>query len=1048
MKKNMLIKFIFLATICVGFNVGASASLKGTDMSFRQVNQEDVQVKGKIIDETGVSLPGVSIKLLGSAKGTVTNANGEFAISVPEGASLEVSYLGYLSQTILVGTKTKISVTLKADEAGTKLSEIVVVGYGTQRKSDLTGSVSSLSGKDLDKTPVVGADQMLQGRVSGLQLTQSDGQPGNASTIRIRGTNSINSGNEPLYVIDGFAGVGNLSSINPNDIQSIEVLKDASSTAIYGSRGANGVILITTKKGIAGQNAINVDAYTGIQTLSNKLDMMNASQFGQYLNNYFTQYNVANPSIAKPLPYTQTQIDAFGEGTDWQDELYHTAPIQNYQLSFNGGNKETKYYLSFNHFDQQGIMENTGFKRELVRMNLDRNIGKKIRMGFSSQISYAKQAVDATKTGTGYGSAGGALNMSPIVPLKNADGSYSFQNEPIAYISVFGNPVAGVKLSQDNLTTARALVNTFGEYEFIPGLKFKTSFGVDYIAGQEKRYLPSDIFIGQATGGAAYSSSLNNYSWLNENTLSYQKTFNKTHRLDALLGFSLQKFSVSDFDASAQSFFTDNLGYDNLSTGANILTPGSNTTENSLASFFGRLNYYLSDKYIFTATLRSDGSSRFGITDKWGYFPSGAVAWRVNNENFMKDIRQISDFKIRASYGKTGNQEIGSYQSIQQYVTNGYSLGVTPGRVVGVSGNNIPNPNLSWESTQSFDLGTDISLFNSRISFTADYYHKQTSDLLLNVSVPQSSGFSSILLNSGKVQNQGFEFSLTSRNIEKDNFNWSTTLNYSTNKNKVLDMNGTNDVLVGSSGAYIVPNGLAPSILRIGQPIGSFYGYYSDGIWQTQEQITAAGRTGVVPGDAIVRDRDGNKIINGDDRDIIGQSAPKFIYSINNTLTYKNFDISVFIQGVQGNKILNLSKYSHNGGSTTNQYSEMLNAWNGLNTSNTLPREFSTTEKSTGVMSRYLEDGSYLRLQTVSFAYNIPLAKSSKVFKSSTVYLTAQNLYTLTNYTGYNPEINSFDTRNSSSSSQNTGSQNLSLGADINSYPPSRTFILGLKFGF
>lgn len=1011
---------------------------------------DNVKIKGKVVDETGAPLPGVSVKVQGTSTGTVTNIDGQYDITVPQGASLVFSYIGYTAQTVETANKTQINITLKPDAAATKLNEVVVIGYGTQRKTDLTGSVASVSGRDLDKTPVTGADQMLQGRVSGLQLTQSDGQPGSSTSIRIRGTNSINSGNEPLYVVDGFAGVGNLSSINPNDIQSIEVLKDASSTAIYGSRGANGVILITTKKGKAGQNTINFDAYTGVQNISNKQPMMNATQFAQYLNDYYTQYNAANPTTAKALPYTASQVGDFGTGTDWQKELYRTAPIQNYQLSFNGGTQEARYYLGLNHFDQDGIMKNTGFRRELIRLNLDRNIGKKIKMGFSSQISYGKQAVDASKTGVGYGSAGGALNMNPIIPLYDPTGMYTFQNNPIAYVGVYGNPVASVVNSKDNLNNSRALINTFGEYEFLPGLKFKASFGIDYNNGTEKRYLPSTIYIGQATGGAAYSSTATSYSWLNENTLTYSKELNKNNALDALIGFSAQEFKTDSYDASSQNFFTDNLGTDNLAIGSNTLTPTSNTYKNTIASFFGRINYRLMNKYLFTFTMRSDGSSRFGLTNKYGYFPSGAVAWRASEEKFIKDIKQISNLKFRASYGVTGNQEIGSYQSLSQYIINGYSLGTSPVRVVGASSNNISNPNLAWESTASFDVGADLGLFNGRISLVADYYHKTTSNLLLSVSIPQSSGFSSILLNAGKVANQGFELSLTTEIIDAKDVKWSTTLNYAKNQNKVLDMKGTNNILVGSTGAYIVTNGLAPSILRVGESIGSFYGYHFDGIWQNQAQINAAGRTGVVPGDAIIRDLNGDKIINGDDREIIGQASPKFTYSINNTLSYKNFDLSIFAQGVQGNKILNVTRYSHNGGTTNNQYVEMVNAWHGEGTSNTLPRAFSTTERSAGVVDRYLEDGSYLRLQTISLAYNIPVSQKSKVFKTSTVYCTVQNAYTFTHYTGYNPEINSYGAQSLNSGTQNLnpGSQNLNLGADINSYPPSRTFLLGVKLGF
>jgi TonB-linked SusC/RagA family outer membrane protein len=1011
---------------------------------------KNIKVKGTVVDNNGESLPGVSVKALGTGAGTVTNAKGQYEITVPEGASLVFSYIGFLSQTVPVGTLTEINIVLKVDEAHQKLNEVVVVGYGTQRKSDLTGSVASLSGKDLDKTPVIGADQMLQGRISGLQLTQSDGQPGSPTSIRIRGTNSINSGNEPLYVVDGFAGVTNLTSINPSDIQSIEVLKDASATAIYGSRGANGVILITTKKGKAGQHNINFDAYSGLQHIAHKIPLMDATQFGRYLNQYYTEYNAANPSTAKTLPYTDAQIAGFGTGTDWQDALYRTAPIQNYQLSFGGGSNEARYYLSLNHFDQDGIMRNTGFRRELVRLNLDRNIGKKIKMGFSSQISYNVQAVDPTITGVGYGAAGGALSMSPIVPVFDASGAYTFANGPSAYVGTYGNPVAGVELATDQITNSRGLINTFGEYEFIKGFKLKTSLGIDYNNAGEKYYLPTTIYIGQQTNGSAYSSNSVSYSWLNENTLSYNKVFNKMHAIDAVIGFSLQEFKTKAFSAAAQGFFTNNLGTDNLALGANVLTPQSNTYKNTIASYFGRLNYRLMEKYLFTFTMRSDGSSRFGTTSKWGYFPSGAFAWRASEEDFIKKIKQISDLKVRASYGVTGNQEIGSYQSLSQYAINSYSLGTTPTRVVGVGPNNISNPNLSWESTASFDLGADFGLFNNRISITADYYRKTTSNLLLNFSIPQSSGYSNILLNAGKVQNQGFEISLTTRNIEAKNFTWTSTLNYATNNNKVLDMNGTNNILVGSTGSYIVTNGLAPSILRVGQPIGSFYGYHFDGIYQTPAQVTAAGISGVVPGDAIIRDVDGNKIINGNDREIIGQAAPKFIYSVTNTLSYKHFDLSIFVQGVQGNKILNLTKYAHSGGTTANEYTFMADAWNGAGSSNTVPRVFSPSIHNAGVVDNYLEDGSYLRVQTVSLAYNIPVSPKSRVFKSSTVYFTVQNLHTFTKYTGYNPEINSYGAQNLNAGTQNLnpGSQNLNLGADINSYPPPRTLLLGVKLGF
>jgi TonB-linked SusC/RagA family outer membrane protein len=1003
--------------------------------SFTFVNAQTKTVKGKVSSAVNPTLEGATVQAKGTSLSTTTVGDGKFSITVPSGVTtLVVSYVGFQPVEVDITRITTIDVVLK--EKVNEMNDVVVVGYGTARKRDLTGSVASVNAKDLEKTPVLRADQMLQGRVSGLQFTQTDGQPGSVTSIRIRGTNSINSGNEPLYVIDGFAGVGDLSSINPGDIQSIEVLKDASATAIYGSRGANGVILITTKKGSAGQHSITFDAYYGIQKMSKKLKLMNATQFATYLDTLQQLNNVQNPATALKLPYTQAQIDALGEGTDWQDALYRAAPMQNYQLAFTGGNADTRYYLSMNYLSQDGIMKNTGYKRGTIRMNLDRRVSQKIKIGFTSQIAYSSQKVDATKTGVGYGAAGSALGMSPAVPLYDSTGAYSYQNTPLPYVSGMGNPVAGIVMSNDRIATFRGLVNMYGEYEIIKDLKFKVSVGADMSSATEKRYIPSTTFLGATTVGSGYEGTSNRYSWLNENTLTYSKTFNKIHAIEVVGGFSIQRFDTSGYSTATNNYFTNSLGANNLGIGSATLTPTSTGTLNTLASYFARANYRLKDKYLFTFTIRADGSSRFGATNKWGYFPSGAFAWRVSDENFIKDITAISDLKFRVSYGVTGNQEIGSYQSLSQYTSNGYALGTNPTRVVGVMPNNIANPNLTWESTASGDVGFDLGLLNNRITMTADYYYKTTSNLLFYVSVPTSSGYNSILLNAGKVRNQGFELSVSSKNIDGPRFKWSSTVNYSTNRNRVLDLNGTNDILVGQTGPYILTNGLAPSILRVGQPIGSFYGYTFKGIWQNKEQITKSGtKMKVIPGDPIFADLDNDSSITGTDRSIIGHAMPKFIFGITNDFTMGRFNLSVFLQGVYGNDILNVTKYSHMGG-TNNQFDYVANAWHGDGTSNTIPRINSNVEKGTGVISDYLEKGSYLRIQTVTLSYNAPLPKYTKVFKSSLIYFTVQNLYTFTDYSGYNPEVSSF------------GLDNLSTGIDLNPYPPARTFIAGIKMSF
>jgi len=995
------------------------------------------KITGRVSSAAHAFLGGVTVQVKGAQTATATDADGNFSIPVADQApvTLVFSSVGFEPREVNVSGSGPVTVVLNEKVQG--LNDVVVVGYGTARKRDLTGAVASVNARDLDKTPVVRADQMLQGRVSGLQFTQTDGQPGSVTSIRIRGTNSINSGNEPLYVIDGFAGAGDLNSINPGDIQSIEVLKDASATAIYGSRGANGVILVTTKKGTAGQHNVTVDGYNGIQKVAKKLKLMSAKQFAVFLDTLQSQNNAVNPASALPLPYTADQVNSLGAGTDWQDALYRVAPIQNYQLGFSGGNSDTRYYLSFNYFDQAGILKNTGFQRGTIRMNLDRKISDKLKIGFASQLAYTSQLLDVTKTDIGYGAAGATLNMNPATPLYDGTGAYTYQNQPLPYVSVIGNPVAGVVMSNDRIGTFRGLVNVFGEYEIIPGLRLRSSIGVDYSSATEKRFIPTTTYLGAQSAGSGYSGTSNRYSWLNENTLTYTRTFNENNAVDIVGGFTVQAFDTSSYTSSSTGFFTNSLGSDNLSVGANIQTPVNTGTLNTLASYFGRINYRLKEKYLFTFTMRADGSSRFGTTHKWGYFPSGAFAWRMSDENFIKKIPQISDLKLRTSYGVTGNQEIGSYQSLAQYITNGYSLGSSPVRVVGVTPSNIANPNLSWESTSSADAGVDLGLWSNRLTLTADYYYKTTTKLLLNMAIPQSSGYTSILVNAGKVRNQGFELSISSRNIDGPRFKWSTTLNYATNRNRVLNLNGTDSVPIGKTGPYILTNGLAPSLLVVGQPIGSFYGYIFKGIWQTKDQITKSGmKTKYIPGDPMIADINHDSSITGNDRTIVGHAMPKFIYGMTNDFSMGRFSLSVFLQGVYGNDILNVTKYSHTTGGTNNPFVDVVNAWNGAGTSNTIPRVNSTMEKGLGVVSNFIEKGSYLRIQTVTLSYNAPLPKVTHVFKSSLIYFTVQNVYTITGYSGYNPEVSSY------------GLDNLSAGIDLNPYPPARTFIAGLKMTF
>ncbi len=1000
------------------------------------------EITGKVIDlATGEPLSGVSVIPGKTKKGVTTKQDGSFSIAIPAGsASLIFSYVGYVTQIVDIEDSTVIRVLL--DRNAKDAQEVVVIGYGTSRKKDLTGSVASIPMADIEKIPITRADQMIQGRVSGVQVTQTNAEPGGNVSIRIRGTNSINSGNEPLFVIDGFPGAGDLNSINPSDIASIEILKDASATAIYGSRGANGVVLVTTKKGKAGKHVVTFEMFTGFQQVSKPYEMMNAKEFAAYLNDVQNLANIEAPASARPLPYRQGEIDSLGEGTNWQNELFRSAPTSNYQLGFNGGNTDTKYNLSFNLFEQKGIILNSGFKRGSVRFNFDRNLSSKLKFGFTSQFtrSWEDRALVNTSGGTNGGVLLDALRISPILPVKDASGQFTFQNGPAPYVDIVGNPIAYAEKSKDKRNNLRGLVNTFFEYEILNGLKLKISGGTDFNFGTRNFFRPSDIFLGSITNGSALKSASNRFSWVNENILSYNKKLNENHSFDLLGGFSVQEFRNEDFLASVSNLFTNSLGTDNLAIGANVLTPISNSQKNSLASYFGRANYNLYGKYLFTFTMRADGSSRFGKGNKWGYFPSGAFAWRLGDEKFVRDVKAISDLKLRVSYGITGNQEIGSYQSIARYDDFSYTLG-GPIRSVGVAINNIPNPALSWESTRSFDVGLDLALFNNRITFTADAYGKRTNDLLLLVSIPRSTGFQNVLLNAGSVGNKGFEFALNTRNIENNDFVWTSNFNISFNRNKVLDLNGEFERFVGEASSSIFPGASAgTSILRIGEPIGSFYGYTFLGIYQNAAEVTTYGIAGRRPGDPIYADINGDKLVNANDRTIIGRGQPDFTWGFTNNLSYKKFGLNFFFYGVQGQSVLNLNRYElESGFSSTAKLKSVVNRWTGEGTSNTIPKANSVVRRNTGITSDIVEDASFIRLRNVTLAYDIIDAKQSGakgIFKAVSVYITAQNLFTITNYSGYDPEVNSF------------GASNLSLNTDYNAFRVARSFIAGLKLQF
>ena len=1000
---------------------------------------------GKVVSSTdNKPSSGATVSIKGDKRTASVGAaeNGSFTIQAPPGHFvLEVTAVGYEPREIPSTGIAEEPFVIALKETAKGLNEVVVVGYGTTKKKDLTGSVGLVQMGNTEQTPITGTSQMLEGTVAGVQVTQTNAQPGSSFTVRVRGTNSISYSSDPLYVVDGYPGAD--ITLNPNDIESITVLKDASATAIYGSRGANGVVMITTKKGVSGKSTLNFDMYTGIQQVSKELKMMNGTQFATYLDSVTAIANRAgSPASAKALPYTAAQIASLGAGTNWQKDLFRTAPISNYSLSFSGGNLDSHHYLSISYFDQQGIILNSDYHRGVIRYNVDHKVSNKIRIGFNSQGSYDYQ--HKANVNTNGGSTGGtlldALRFNPAVPLKDSTGAYTYQNAPLGYIDPMGNPVAAAVYNSDRVANIRVLTNLYGEYEVINGLKLKANFGGELLNTREDIFRPTTTYLGANTNGYAAVNTNNNYDYLMEYTANYNKTWG-IHSIEVLGGWTYQEWLYKSANTTGTSLSSNSYGTDNLGVAAAI-SSSSNTSKNTLASGLARINYHLMDKYLFTVSWRADGSSRFGTNNKWSYFPSGAIGWRASDEKFIQNIKAISDLKLRASYGVTGNQDISDYLSLMQYTTNTYFLDGS--RVVGISPNNLANPNLKWESTAQFDGGLDLGVLNNRITFTGDYYNKKTTNLLYNVTLPSTSGFTTMLQNVGSVRNYGFEFSVNTVNVQTKLIHWSTTVNFSRNLNKILNLGGVPYQYTGNVSTSLFPSGGQNSaILEVGQPFGSFYGYKFLGIWQSQDQITKSGtKEAVKPGDPHYADLNGDSNVTAADRTIIGHALPKFTYGFSSDLSVGPFSLFVLIQGVYGDNILNENKIEMENGTTSdNKFAYVAkDSWvPGAVNNNRLPYIGSTLRRSLGVTSDIMEDGSYVRLKTVTLSYKIPLPRLTSVFKSASIYITGQNLITMTHYSGYDPEVNSYP---------NSSGNYTSLNTDYNPYPNIRSYLAGVRFGF
>lgn len=1013
-----------------------------------QVNREasllDRTIVGKVTDDKGESLPGVNIVLKNSTTGTITDLDGSFTLTIPEGgtSTLVFSFVGYVTQEITVGAQSSLQVQLKADSKA--LEEVVVVGYGTQRKSDLTGSVASIKGEDLKKMPMTSFDQGLQGRVAGVQVTQASSAPGGRVMIRIRGGNSLSSGNEPLYVVDGYpitagasaggdgAGQNPLSSINPNDIASIEVLKDASATAIYGSRGANGVVLITTKRGKAGKTQVTYDMSFGTQRVAKKLDMLNAREFAELTNEARANSGLTSPAFPNPLDlHNFPDVANIGAGVDYQNEIFRTAPMQNHNLNISGGNENTKFAISGSYFDQTGILKNSDFQRASIKANIDTKLANNVTL--ATNITGSKVWGNNGGSEGGGGSDGStvnaALTMPPTVPIYQADGSYTRLN-PTPGGSTVPNPVPMALYRLDKQVIDRFMGSTALTWNIINDLSLKVSVGMDMSNANRERYDPRQTVAGFNANGRASQSNRRSVSYLNENILNYSKVINN-HSINALAGYTLQLQQDQQFTANASDFLTDLYETDNLGAGAKFTNPSSWKNQSQLVSYLGRVNYAFRDKYLVSLTGRADGSSKFGANNKWAFFPSVAVGWKISEEEFMQSVDQISGLKIRASYGLTGNQNISNYQSLARLSVYNYPLNSR--LASGLGANNIPNPDLKWETTATTDIGIDVELFNNRINFVADYYYKKTTDLLWNISIPLTSGFGSIFKNIGSLENKGIELSLGAAVFEND-FKWNTNINWSRNRNKVLEIPGYTPSVQGTISGHLKVEG---SWLEPGLPVGVWNLLKYDGVFQNQQQLDQGpkGSNTDAVGDARFVDRNGDGRINlVDDRMIVGDPNPDFIFGWSNNFAYKGFDLTVYVQGSYGNDILNVQRAESNVSSPwANQRREILNRWTPTNTDTDISRARVTVNPLLIQSNWLIEDGSYLRIKTATLGYTF---KPTKVLSSLRMYVTAQNLLTFTNYTGFDPEVNT------------TGNNNLQLGVDYNAYPMARTFLVGLNIGF
>ena len=927
--------------------------------------------------------------------------------------------LNYLSSTIAIAAF-YLSGSLYAQKSDTlkekTIEEVVVIGYGKAKAKDLTGSVSVINLNKTGNQPVADIGQAIQGRASGVTVINS-GEPGSNVTFRIRGTGTIQN-NNPLIVVDGMPLNGGLNQINMSDVESINILKDASSTAIYGSRGANGVVMITTKRGAKG-GILNFDTFTGIQSVSNMIKVLDASQYAQLNNEMLANGGLTpNPEFANP--------SSLGAGTNWLAALFNPSILSSYSLSYGDRSEKSNLYVSTSYFNQKGVVLNTNYDRYIVQINGDTKLKSFLKIGNSVKLQH-----DIKKNGS-YDIKGTILSL-PTRPIYDTNGNWAGPgSNPLLYGDI-DNPIGKATIVENSTKGYNIQGNIYAEAEIIKDLKFKSLGGIETNIWYNRTWSPKYSWgVKSQENSYLFEGSNRSITLLWDNTLTYDKTIGK-HHINAVVGSSAQNNKYNYLSASVQKFASDNT--QQIDNG--ILQPvqHGNASEWAIMSYLGRVNYNFANKYYVTATIRRDGSSRFGMDNRWGWFPSAALAWRISNENFLKNSNVINNLKLRLGYGITGNQEIGNYSFSSSY--NTYLYNFNNSYVSAVLPTVLPNPNVKWEGQEQYNAGFDLDLFNNRISLIVDGYVKNTNDMLVPMSVPVTSGYSDVYvpsINAGKIQNKGFEVTLSTKNIIKNDFKWSSDAVFSYNKNNVENINSDTPIITASGGFNS-----AIGLIKAGYPVNVFYGYITDGIFQNQAEVDSHAvqmpgsnsATSTAPGDIRFKDLNNDGVVNDKDRTIIGNPNPKFTFSFNNTFSYKNFDLTIFLQGSYGNDIFNANRmYTEAMSIIQNQSTAVLGRWTGEGTSNNIPRAiYGDPNQNSRVSDRYIEDGSYLKIKNINLSYTLPKAVFGQNFNSVKIFVSAQNLVTWTKYSGFDPEVPV-------------------NGIDNGTYPITRTVSLGLNIGF